>query len=169
MCGWNQGRSNGLIARETSDDSWQSIFWDYFELKASMDGLEKRADKIQDGLTGLIRTVSGEKASVLNQAGFMFSIIILPFTVVASIYSSNLQNQQGDYMPERSARSFVQTVLITWVITFVIMLVMYFQTMGQGKFLELYDKADVASMRRWMKVKDRRNKMSELEKNWQTV
>jgi hypothetical protein len=44
--GWNRGRSNGLVAEEAEDNSWERVFYDFFELQASMDALEKRADKI---------------------------------------------------------------------------------------------------------------------------
>jgi hypothetical protein len=90
MCSWNRGRSSGLVSAEMKDDAWESIFWDYFELKASMDALEKRADKIQDGLVGQIQVVGGETSGTLNTIAFLFSLILLPFSIVGSIYGANL-------------------------------------------------------------------------------
>lgn len=169
VCNWNRGRSNGLVAAESNDDSWQSIFWDYFELKASMDALEKRADKIQDGLTGLIQVVGGETASTLNVVGFMFSMIILPFTILATIYSSGLQNHEGGYMPARSVLSFVRAYWATFAIVLILMCVSYFVNIKWDHVGKMWARAKVVIMKCWMKLKDRWKLMNKLEKNWQPV
>jgi hypothetical protein len=43
-------RSNSLLAETVSEDTWQKTLSDFLELKTSMDSLEKRADKIEQGL-----------------------------------------------------------------------------------------------------------------------
>jgi hypothetical protein len=30
--GWNRGRSNGLVAEEAEDNSWERVFYGFFEL-----------------------------------------------------------------------------------------------------------------------------------------
>jgi Mg2+ and Co2+ transporter CorA len=79
------------------EDSWSRIYFNFFELSASMDVLENRADKIQDRIVGLISVYNGEEtaqsnmnASILNKMAFVFSVILLPFSIVGPIFGAEL-------------------------------------------------------------------------------
>jgi hypothetical protein len=89
---WNRGRANGLVTQPASEDSWERIYWDYYELRAQMNALGERADKIQDGLVGLISVSETEAAGKLNHIAMAFSAILLPFSVVGTVYGANLKN-----------------------------------------------------------------------------
>ena len=114
MTAWNRGRSNGLVSQEAKDDSWGSIFWDFVELKASIDALEKRATQIQDGLCGRIQVVGGEKSSILNSTAFTFTIILLPFSITGAIYGANLNDGKRE-SPSKHTGVFIKAVLLTFV------------------------------------------------------
>jgi hypothetical protein len=93
VTGFSLGRPNGFLATSDGGDSWRSIFWDFFELKKSMDALEKRATKIHDSTIGMIEVVSGENSNITGKQGrklsnvaTLFSIIALPFSVVPPIF-----------------------------------------------------------------------------------
>src|SRR5438034_376325 len=79
---WNKARSNGLVADASDSYSWENLFYDFLELKASMDALEKRADKIHDGMVGLREESSKQRAELLNLIAAIASVVLLPFTVV---------------------------------------------------------------------------------------
>ena len=111
--GFNLGRPNGFIATRSEKDSWWSIFWDFYELKASMDTLEKRASKIHDAIIGQIGVVGREnsKASnkhawTLNVVAFVFTFILLPFSIVPPIFNT-LDGHGG---PKISVHSFAMAV-----------------------------------------------------------
>jgi Mg2+ and Co2+ transporter CorA len=134
--GWNRGRSNGLVADAAEDNTWARVFYDFFELQASMDALEKRANKIQDGILGLLSVkvedstaqlqkqhktvveqtnmllgqqtqlidqqnkmihqqslaqtttdISNQKSELLNRIFSFISFVVVPFSVVGTIFS----------------------------------------------------------------------------------
>jgi hypothetical protein len=89
--GWVGGGS-GLV-QNGDDDSWQRILGDFGELKSSMDALEIRANKIQEGTMGLLNVVQKEKAEVssrassrLNVGGAIFAIVLLPFSIIPQFF-----------------------------------------------------------------------------------
>jgi Mg2+ and Co2+ transporter CorA len=114
MADWNRGRSNGLVSGEAKDDSWGSIFWDFVELKASIDALEKRASQIQDSLCGQIQVVGGEKASVLNWIAMGFTAILLPFSIIGTIYGASLKHGERE-APLKRPSVFVKAVFLTFL------------------------------------------------------
>jgi Mg2+ and Co2+ transporter CorA len=114
MADWNRGRSNGLVSEEAKDDSWESIFWDFVELKASIDALEKRANQIQDGLCGQIQVVGGEKSGNLNLIAMAFTVILLPFSIIGTIYGANLKHGGRD-APLKHQNVFVKAVCFTFI------------------------------------------------------
>jgi hypothetical protein len=104
---FNKGRSNGFVMEAADEDSWSRIYFDFFELSASMDALESRANKIQDGMVGLISVFNSEEtaqsnmnASILNKMAFVFSVILLPFSIVGPIFGAELI--LGDLTSKRS-------------------------------------------------------------------
>jgi hypothetical protein len=114
---WNKGRSNGFVTQAAYEDSWSRIYFDFFELRASMDALESRANKIQDGMVGLISVWNGEQtaqsnmsASILNNMAFVFSVILLPFSIVGQIFSADLI--LGDPTAKRS--KFLKAMFATF-------------------------------------------------------
>lgn len=97
---WNRGRVNGLVAETPGDDTWERIYWDFYELKAQMDALSNRADKIHDGFIGLIQVKESEiaaeqslSAGRLNKIAFAISVVIIPFTVISTIYTADLMDK----------------------------------------------------------------------------
>lgn len=86
----NKARSNGFITSSQDHDTWEKVYYDFFELKASMYALGMRADKIQDGIVGLIQVWSNEQSQTLNQIALLFSLLILPFSIVGAIFGADL-------------------------------------------------------------------------------
>jgi hypothetical protein len=170
MCSWNRGRSNGLVAEEANDDSWESVFWDFFELKASMDALEKRADKIHDGLLGLIQVVGGEKSSTLNVIAALVSIVLLPFTIVGNIYSSNLVFSDGRSTPSNKVHEFVALILGTAVVSAVTLGILYKLKRDGTLKVHFSQWIPFWVYRRyrecWTKMKDRGNRMDHILREW---
>lgn len=119
---WNRGRGSGVVTEATREDSWQRIYWDFFELKSSMDALEKRADKIQDSMVGQIGVSDNENAGKLNSAVVFFSIVILPFSIVGTIFSTDLS--PGG--PSKDWRSFTKYMLSSFATIVVVFLVNYY-------------------------------------------
>src|SRR3954452_19907732 len=79
-----------------------------------MDALEKRATKIYDSLVGEIQVVnlensntSNKRARALNIVGFLFTVILLPFTVIPAIF----QTIQGEDAPKPTSHNFVKWIL----------------------------------------------------------
>ena len=114
----NPIRSNGLIGDPVEEDSWESIFGDFHELKASLDALAQRADKIQDGIVGLIQIADAEHSGILNSIAVTFSLLVVPFTVVGGIYGSNLTPNPDDnnplLVPPRYPRDFSIALIISF-------------------------------------------------------
>lgn len=119
---WNRGRGNGVVSEVTREDSWQRIYWDFFELMTSMDALEKRADKIQDSMVGQIGVSDNENASKLNSAVVFFSIVILPFSIVGTIFNTDLS--PGG--PSKDWRSFTKYMLSSFATIVVVFMVNYY-------------------------------------------
>jgi hypothetical protein len=122
---WNRGRSNGLVAEEAEDNSWERVFYDFFELQASMDALEQRADKIQDGIFGLLsvkllnhQIESQEKSDFLNAIFSFASVAVVPFTIVGGIFS--VEFTSGG--PRKNPVHFA----IAMVVTFFVLVAGYF-------------------------------------------
>jgi hypothetical protein len=69
---WNEGRGNGVMADVTRNESWERMYWDFFELMTSMDALQKRADKIIDSMVGQIAVSDKENAGRLSTAVVLF-------------------------------------------------------------------------------------------------
>lgn len=111
---WNRGRSNGLVGHAESDDSWQRVYYDFFELSASMDALEKRADKIQDGILALLSVNLGMTSGNLNFIAGIVSTVLLPFTVVGAIFGIDFISGG----PPKNAEDFAIAIAITFVIVF---------------------------------------------------
>jgi hypothetical protein len=122
LTAWNRGRSNGLVSQETNDDSWESIFWDFVELKASIDALEKRATQIQDGLCGQIQVVGGEKSSILNYTAFTFTT----FSIVGAIYGANLKHGERE-APSKQRDGFILAVFLTSIAALVMLVILSYQ------------------------------------------
>ncbi|EXJ70155.1 uncharacterized protein A1O5_06223 [Cladophialophora psammophila CBS 110553] len=119
----NLGRPNGFLKENEDPDSWWSIYWDFYELKQSMDALEKRATKIYDSLVGEIQVVSLEnsescsrRAQTLNRVAFLFTLILLPFTAVPAVY----QTTKGKDAPADGA-SFARWICYCILIVFAVM------------------------------------------------
>jgi hypothetical protein len=114
----NPVRSNGLVGDPVEEDSWESIFGDFHELKASMDALGQRADKIQDGIVGLIQIAETEQSDILNSIAITFSVLVVPFTIVGAIYSSGLTPDSNDtnprLVPPRYPRDFSIAIIISF-------------------------------------------------------
>jgi len=51
---YNKGRSNGLRGADGNYDTWETLYYDFFKLKASIDTLKRRSDKIQDYILGML-------------------------------------------------------------------------------------------------------------------
>jgi hypothetical protein len=91
----NIGRPNGFITTQREKDSWWNIYWDFFELRASLEALEKRADKIHDSMISMIAVFNMENneksnrhARTLNIIVGFVSIILLPFTIVPAVFQT---------------------------------------------------------------------------------
>ncbi|KIW35071.1 uncharacterized protein PV07_01792 [Cladophialophora immunda] len=119
----NLGRPNGFVAKNEDQDSWWSIYWDFYELKQSMDALEKRATKIYDSLVGEIQVVNLEnsescsrRAQTLNRVAFLFTLCLLPFTAVPAVY----QTTRG-VDPPADGGSFARWICYTTLIVFAVM------------------------------------------------
>ena len=114
----NPVRSNGLVGDPVEEDSWESIFGDFHELKASMDALEQRADKIKDGIVGLIQITDAERSGILNSIAITFSLLVVPFTVVGAIYSSGLisdpDSDNPHLVPPRYPKDFSIALIISF-------------------------------------------------------
>ncbi|KFY24991.1 hypothetical protein V491_01938 [Pseudogymnoascus sp. VKM F-3775] len=86
----NMGRSNGLVKTQPKFDNWEKLYYDFIELRASTYALSRRADKIQDGIVGLVQVFGNEQSELLNYIVALFSLLIIPFTIVGAIYGANL-------------------------------------------------------------------------------
>ena len=127
----NKGHSNYFVTDSNDVDSWEMLYSDFFELKASMDALEKRADKIQDGMLGLMNArlletqaklletqtklteqadTSKKQSEWLNYTAFTASVLLIPFTVVGTIFSINFT--KGG--PSKDWWSFLIAMLFTF-------------------------------------------------------
>ncbi|KAK1749746.1 hypothetical protein QBC47DRAFT_365808 [Echria macrotheca] len=100
--GYNKGLTNGLVGSEKDDSSWDAVYYDFFELKASIDALASRADKIQEGMLGLLSIRISESSSMLNSIGVFFSVIIIPWTVVGGLFSIDFD----EYSFNRNGKQF---------------------------------------------------------------
>lgn len=149
---WNRGRSNGLVADAADYDSWERVFFDFFELKASMDALEKRADKIQDGIVGLIQIWSGVQSQNLNIMVIFFTLFVFPFSIVGAIWSANLTKNPSppttetgmEIVPSKHWAGFVIAALVTFAAVFVFLVVGW---LVKGWVFRKYDK-----MKFWWKL-----------------
>jgi hypothetical protein len=54
------GTQHGFVSGLADNDSWKKHYYDFVELKASIEALSRRADKIQGGIIGLIQVWGGE-------------------------------------------------------------------------------------------------------------
>jgi len=52
--GYNKGLSDGLSGQDADGDTWEALYYDFFELKAGVDALEKRADKIAESMLAMM-------------------------------------------------------------------------------------------------------------------
>jgi hypothetical protein len=108
----NIGRPNGFIATEREKDSWWSIYWDFFELRASLEALEKRADKIHDSIISMIGVFNMENSEKSNRhartlniiVGFV-SFILIPFSIVPAVFQTLNIDHKGAG-PNPSGRNF---------------------------------------------------------------
>jgi len=92
---YNKGLSNGLVGTEKDDEFTRDrVYYDFFELKASMDALANRADKIQEAIIGLLSIKVSQSSSMLSWIGFVFSLVITPFTIVCGLFSIDLDEGQ---------------------------------------------------------------------------
>jgi Mg2+ and Co2+ transporter CorA len=111
---WNRGRSNGFVQGEADEDSWQKVYYDYFELRASIEALSKRADKIQEGIIGLIEVWGGQQSKNLTRIALMFSVLIIPFTIAGTVFGANLTRQPADgddgFLPPKDWKRFTGAV-----------------------------------------------------------
>ena len=87
--------ANGLAGSSKDKDSWWNIFWDFVELKKSMDSLERRASKIHDSSCSMIGIVCGEYTKTTIRQGWTlnfivagFSILTIPFAIVSPIFTA---------------------------------------------------------------------------------
>jgi len=111
---WNRGRSNGFVSGLADNDSWEKVYYDFFELKASIEALSRRADKIQDGIIGLIQVWSGEQSAQLTLIALAFSFIIIPFSIAGTIFgvglTRELSTENGGYLPPKRWQNFAGAV-----------------------------------------------------------
>jgi hypothetical protein len=125
--GYNKGLSNGLVGSEKDDDTWDRVYYDFFELKASMDALEKHADKIQEGMIGLLSIRISQSSKLLNGIGFMFSVLIIPWSFVSGVFSTEFD--EGGFRKKRSV--FISSLMIAVVVVAVVNAILYY---GQKLF-----------------------------------
>ena len=118
--GYNVGRANGLVPDAAHEDSWESVYWDFYELQSSMDALEKRAAKIHDGIIGLISVSRTEKADESNRStrGFniiawVFAVIFLPFQIVPPIFETSWSSGYG---PPKTIPQYLWAIFGTFMV-----------------------------------------------------
>jgi hypothetical protein len=75
----DQVRTHALTAEDISNDTRASIYWDFSELEISIDALASHADKIQEGLVGLIQVYGGEKSNTFTRLIQALTIVLVPF------------------------------------------------------------------------------------------
>jgi len=147
--GFNLGRPNGFFTTNDEKDSWWSIFWDFYELKQSMDTLEKRATKIHDSSIGMIGVVSGEHSNAtskqgrkLNSVVTVFSVIALPFSVVPPIFG--IVKDNGNLLP---VKNFVLAVFMAAIAVFVLFIILF-------NFMGLYAADELEQLRgiKWLGI-----------------
>jgi len=122
---WYTSRPNGFQEDTEDKDSWWKIFWDFQELRATMETMQIRADKIQEGIIGMISIVNLENSNTSSQhskslsSGFLvFSVVLLPFTIVPPFFSDD-----GPKKTE-AVGAFVKAVGITMATIFGLYLLM---------------------------------------------
>ena len=142
----NLGRPNGFVEENEDKDSWWSIYWDFYELKQSMDALEKRATKIYDSIVGEIKVVDLEnseicskRAQTLNRVAFLFSLLLLPFTVVPAI----LGTTRGEHASATSGE-FAKWTASCAAMVFVVMI----------SFVGIYDYWDMGYLNQHRPVRN---------------
>ncbi|KAH0559167.1 hypothetical protein GP486_004298 [Trichoglossum hirsutum] len=138
--GFDLVRPNGFMATKDMSDSWWNIFWDFYELKVSMETLQKRATKIHDGIVGQIGVVGSENSGnsnrhsrTLNIIAFVFTSILLPFSIVPPIFNT-LDGHGG---PEKSVHNFKVAMGSTAGLTIFIFIALAF-------LLELYGAGELS-------------------------
>jgi len=146
---------NALVGKDIDDDSWESLYWDYSELKDSINALETRATKIQDGLIGLIQVHAGELSHRLNRIAFFFSVFLLPFSIVGSIWSAGLHaarvaSDNEDSIPPKDVNSFWHAIVATFFVSCFLTILVW-----NSDLTEWTQVARFQVMRRWLKLQDR--------------
>lgn len=122
---WNRGRSNGLVAEEAEDNTWDRVFYDFFELQASMDALEKRADKIQDGIFALL-SVSKQK----QHSKLLAAQKLLLASEAESLANQSESLKQQLVSQEQQAVSQQKSDLLNHIISFASLAVVPFTIVG---------------------------------------
>ena len=104
--GYNKGRTDGLVSTEDEEDSWERLYYDFFELKASIDALEKRADKIGEGMLGMLSVQiqqaaqeSERSSTLLNWIAGLASVSVIPFTIIKAIYATEFTTGKPSLAP----------------------------------------------------------------------
>lgn len=152
---WNRGRSNGFVTDSAALDSWERLFYDFFELKASMDALEKRADKIQDGMLGLMtndilqkQEISKKQSDLLNLIALIASVIVVPFSVVGTIFSIEFTNGG----PSKHWWNFLVAMLITMFAAMIGYGILFYRNADEDmapKWLMKWKKNDHKKKKHW--------------------
>jgi hypothetical protein len=129
---WNVAHANGLVPNG-DDDSWQRIYGDYAELKASMDALEVRASKIHDGTMGLLNVVQKEKAesssraaSRLSFGSAVFAIVLLPFQIIPQYYdSTNEPDNTGPALSKHNYKVYMVRGILVFIAVWAVLALLY--------------------------------------------
>ncbi|OCK72983.1 hypothetical protein K432DRAFT_430807 [Lepidopterella palustris CBS 459.81] len=106
----------GVIDEHLSRYNWKSIRDDFDKLDLEMQALHDRADKIMDNILALISIRSAKES--MNQAwclGYLtiVAFLLLPVSIVASIYGANL-----DEVHDHTVRRFsIDSVIVFLIVT----------------------------------------------------
>jgi len=66
---YNKGLSDGLSGEDADGDTWDALYYDFFELKSGIDALEKRADKIAESMLAIMNvTIQSSNRDILNSS-----------------------------------------------------------------------------------------------------
>jgi len=71
---YNKGLSDGLSGEDADGDTWDALYYDFFELKSGVDALEKRADKFAESMLAIMNvTIQSSNRDILNSSRSILS------------------------------------------------------------------------------------------------
>lgn len=66
---YNKGLSDGLSGEDADGDTWDALYYDFFELKSGVDALEKRADKLAESMVAMMNvTIQSSNRDILDSS-----------------------------------------------------------------------------------------------------